>query len=240
MTRASTPGLGDGAAGMIVETVTGGPFATNAYVLANGAGEECVVVDPGIDTGPRLLELCDELRLKPVAVLLTHGHYDHTWAVTEIAGAHALSTWIHASDRWQLRRPAEGVGEPAGTPLLGRTSFEEPDDVTELTDDAETEVANLRLTIRHTPGHTPGSVTFILGQLVLSGDTVLPGKLPAMRFPGADHEALVESVRSVYLVLPDDSLILPGHGDPSTVGRERLANPSFVAAGEAASGKLTR
>ncbi len=105
---------------------------TNCWVVAPGRGEQCVVIDPGIGVTGRLDEVLADNRLHPVAVLLTHGHFDHTFSVLPVCQARDVPAYIHPADRGQLADPWSGVGMVPGTPLLGQLTFAEPDDVREL------------------------------------------------------------------------------------------------------------
>ena len=112
--------------------ITGFPSdatATNCWVVAPGPGEQCVVIDPGLGVGPRLDDVIAENALHPVAVLLTHGHFDHTFSVVPVCQARGVPAYIHPSDRHQLADPWSGLGAPNGTPLFGSLTFAEPDDV---------------------------------------------------------------------------------------------------------------
>ncbi len=130
--------------------------ATNCWVVAAGPGEQCVVIDPGIGVGPRLDEIIAENRLHPVAVLLTHGHIDHTFSVLPVCQARDVPAFIHPADRRQLADPWSGLGAPFGSPLMGVAglTFAEPDDVRLLEDGADLELAGLPLRVEHSPGHT--------------------------------------------------------------------------------------
>src|SRR3712207_4407477 len=138
-----------------------GPWGTNCYVVATRPGAECVVVDPGKDAAAGVAEAVREHRLKPVAVLVTHGHIDHMWCVAPVAGSYDATAYIHPADRHLLADPMAGISaETAGMLLGGRYEFAEPEAVAETRDGDVLELAGLRLTVDHTPGHTPGSITF--------------------------------------------------------------------------------
>jgi glyoxylase-like metal-dependent hydrolase (beta-lactamase superfamily II) len=225
--------------------VTGFPsavFGTNCYVVAPGPGEECLVVDPGIEVVDRLAEVLREQRLRPAAVLLTHGHLDHTFSVTPVCGAHGVAAYVHADDRERLVDP---LAEFASSGLLamleqqfGRAAtWDEPDDVVEISDATPIEVAGLRVDVVHAPGHTAGSVMFALpgvpeeaapedlSRTLLSGDVLFAGSIGRTDLPGGDPSAMQRSLRERVLTQPDDSLVLPGHGPATTIGRERASNP---------------
>jgi hydroxyacylglutathione hydrolase len=226
--------------------VTGFPsavFGTNCYVVAPARGEECLIVDPGIEVVDRLGEVLQEHRLRPAAVLLTHGHLDHTFSVTPVCGAHGVAAYVHPDDRERLVDP---LAEFASSGLLamleqqfGRAAtWAEPDDVVEVGDGTPIEAAGLRLDVVHAPGHTAGSVMFALpgvpddvareddlSRTLLTGDVLFAGSIGRTDLPGGDPTAMQRSLRERVLTQPDDSLVLPGHGPATTIGRERVGNP---------------
>ena len=219
---------------MLIDGFPAGVFATNCFVVAAGRGERCVVVDPGQDARKHLEELLAEHRLKPAAVILTHGHIDHMWSVTPVCGAHDIPAYIHPADRALLADPAAGSG-PQIAQLIGSKVFTEPDEVRELADGGQLgleQALGFDLTVRHTPGHTRGSVTFGLPReaglglpVLFSGDTLFAGSIGRTDLPGGDAGQLLASIRDRVLTLPDDTVVLPGHGEQTTVGRERADNP---------------
>jgi len=140
-----------------------GSFATNCYVVAPGPGEECIIIDPGQDAEPGVTELLAEYRLRPVAVLATHGHVDHIWSVAPVCGAQGIPAYIHPADRDLLSDPAKGFPLQVGQQLFRGLTFTEPDDVIELADGMTLRLAGVELMVDHAPGHTPGSVTFRTG-----------------------------------------------------------------------------
>lgn len=209
---------------MLIAGFPAGSFATNCYVLATGPGSECVVVDPGQDATDGVADLVAEHRLKPVAVLLTHGHIDHIWSVVPVCGAHDVPAYIHPADRALLSDPARGLG-PAGLALLAGLTLTEPDDVRELGIDPVISLAGMDFTVDLTPGHTPGSVTFRLGDAaLLSGDLIFAGSIGRTDLPGGNFDHLMDSLVRVILPLPDQLAVLPGHGPATTVGAERATN----------------
>ena len=210
---------------MLIEGFPAGPPQTNCWVLAPGPGEQCVVVDPGIGAEEALDDLLEAHRLHPVAVLLTHGHFDHTFSVLPVCSARGVPAWIHPADRPQLTDPVTWSGLPPGTPLFGRLTWAEPDDVRTLADGQALELAGLSFTVRHAPGHTAGSVAFEVGAGMLSGDLLFAGSIGRTDLPGGSTEAMSESLTRVVLPLPDETTVWPGHGPVTTVGRERAANP---------------
>jgi glyoxylase-like metal-dependent hydrolase (beta-lactamase superfamily II) len=193
-------------------------------VVAPARGAECVIVDPGQDAQQGIDELLVRYRLKPIAVLLTHGHIDHMWSVAPVCGAKGIPAYVHPDDRELLADPAKGLSLAVGQQLFGGITFTEPDDVRELADGSALSLAGLDFTVRHTPGHTPGSVTFGSENGLFTGDLLFAGSIGRTDLPGGDHQTMLRSLART-LTLPDDTLVLPGHGPQTTIGAERRTNP---------------
>ena len=216
---------------MLVAGFPAGSFAANCFVVAPAAGEECVIIDPGQDAEAGIEEILREHRLKPVAVLLTHGHLDHVWSVAPVCGAKDVPAYIHPDDRDLLTDPAKGLSLNAGQQLFGGLKLSEPDDVKELSDGVTIELAGLTITVDHAPGHTPGSVTFRtppsgdIPDVMFSGDLLFAGSIGRTDLPGGSYEQILSSLARVCLPLPDETVVLPGHGEQTTIGRERATNP---------------
>ena len=211
-------------------------FGTNCYVVAPAPGEDCVVVDPGIGVTQRLDEVLAEHKVNPVAVLLTHGHLDHTFSVTPVCGAHGVSATVHREDRYRLVDPLADLGPAllaALTAEYGRLRWREPEQVVTVEHAQRLAVAGLDVTVSHAPGHTEGSVMFSVARpgepdLLLSGDVLFAGSIGRTDLPGGDHAAMVRSLRTRVLPLADATDVLPGHGPATTIGRERATNPHLL------------
>jgi hydroxyacylglutathione hydrolase len=206
-----------------------GPWQTNCWVVAPGPGEQCVVIDPGADAVDVLDDLLAEHRLHPVAVLLTHGHIDHTFSVVPVCEARDVPAYLHPADRGQLADPWSGLGIPPGTPLLGRLTFAEPADVRPLADGDTLDLAGLELVVREAPGHTPGQVAFGLdapeAPVLFCGDLLFSGSIGRSDLPGGDPEQMARSLSRLVLAAEDATVVHPGHGPSTTIGRERATNP---------------
>jgi hydroxyacylglutathione hydrolase len=220
-------------------------FATNCYILASEPGEECVVVDPGIGVEERVAEMLREYRLRPAAVLLTHGHLDHVYAVTPVCGGEtgvSLPAYIHGDDRYRLRDPLatmdSGLVAMLEQEFGRRATWTEPSNVVELVDGEKVTLAGLDVEIAHAPGHTEGSVMFTLPDVpsqlgsssglsstCLTGDVLFAGSIGRTDLAGGSDAAMRRSLRDVVLPMADDILVLPGHGPSTTIGRERTSNP---------------
>lgn len=206
-----------------VRVVTSSLFEENAYLVSLAGAGECIVVDPGLEPDRIIAEL-EAAGLTPAAILNTHGHADH------IAGNEAMKEqWpaaplvIGAGDAWKLTDAvgnlSAGFGMPIVSPPADRTVNE--GDVVEF--------AGIRWTVFDTPGHSGGHVVFVAEELspmiVLGGDVLFAGSIGRSDFPDGDHETLLNSIREKLFPLPDDAVVLPGHGPATTVGRERRTNP---------------
>jgi glyoxylase-like metal-dependent hydrolase (beta-lactamase superfamily II) len=220
-----------------------GPWGTNCWVVAPAAGEQCVIVDPGKDSVSGIDDALREHRLQPAAVLLTHGHIDHVWSVVPVCGARGIPAYLHPDDRHLLADPTAGISAQTRDMLADLTGgllpSAEPDDVRPLTDGLLLELAGLELRVDHAPGHTRGSVMFGRAAtseqppLLLSGDVLFEGSIGRTDLPGGDHGAMLTSLATKVLPLDDETVVLPGHGSTTTIGRERVANPYLTALAEA-------
>ena len=221
---------------MLIAAFPAGPWGTNCYVVATGPGSECVVIDPGKDAAPGVDEVVRQHSLKPVAVLVTHGHVDHMWCVAPVAGTYDAAAYIHPADRHLLADPMMGMSrETASMMLGGKYEFAEPDRVEELADLQVIDLAGLSFTVDHAPGHTQGSITFRspyqtddVSEVMFSGDLLFAGSIGRTDLPGGDHDAMLRSLRDKVLTLPDDVVVLPGHGEQTSIGRERATNPFLL------------
>jgi glyoxylase-like metal-dependent hydrolase (beta-lactamase superfamily II) len=207
-----------------------GAFQANCYLIAPGEGEPCLIIDPGQDAEEPVAEALRKYRLAPVAALLTHGHFDHMLAVTPICDGNDIPAWIHPEDRELLADPLKGFSPQAAEFFGGRITVREPAEVRELADGTVLELAGLTITVDHTPGHTRGSVVFRSdleegGRLVFAGDTLFAGSIGRTDLPGGNTQTLMDSLRGKLLTLDDDTVVLPGHGGSTTIGRERASNP---------------
>ncbi|GHF39289.1 hydrolase [Streptomyces mashuensis] len=233
---------------MLIAGFPAGAWGTNCYLVAPAAGEECVIIDPGHQAAPGVEEALRKHRLKPVAVVLTHGHLDHVASVVPVCGAHDVPAWIHPADRYMMSDPEKALGRSIGQQLMGELTVGEPDDVKELTDGSRLDLAGLEFTVAHAPGHTKGSVTFRLPEtaatlqeqgcpsVFFSGDLLFAGSVGRTDLPGGDHAEMLQSLARVCLPLDDSTVVLSGHGPQTTIGHERATNPYLreVAAGHGA------
>jgi hydroxyacylglutathione hydrolase len=216
---------------VLIEGFPARMLGTNCFVIAADPGEQCVVVDPGFGVVGELDELIAKHRLHPVAVMLTHGHLDHTFSVLPVCQARDVPAFIHPADRFALADPWATLGQPHGSPIfgVGGLTFAEPDDVRTLDDGGLVEIAGLSFTVRHAPGHTEGSVVLKLDageqDVLFSGDVLFAGSIGRTDLPGGSMPDMLDSLRSVILPMDDEVIVCPGHGPQTTIGRERASNP---------------
>ncbi|MBB5873061.1 glyoxylase-like metal-dependent hydrolase (beta-lactamase superfamily II) [Allocatelliglobosispora scoriae] len=196
------------------------------------------MIDPGIGVVERLDDLLAEHRLHPAAVLLTHGHLDHTFSVAPVCGARGITAYIHPDDRELLADPSKALSMDLTALFAGRLTFTEPDDVAPLTDGLTLALAGLEITVDHAPGHTGGSVLLRMPgddePLCFSGDVLFAGSIGRTDLPGGSMDQMTSSLRSKVLTLDDATIVLPGHGPATTIGRERTTNPYLREAGRPA------
>ncbi|MDQ6936894.1 MAG: MBL fold metallo-hydrolase [Actinomycetota bacterium] len=219
---------------MLVEGFPAQIAGTNCWVVAPGPGEQCVVIDPGVGVGPRLDDLLAARRLHVAAVLLTHGHLDHTFSVVPVCQAREVAAYIHPADRAQLADPWSGLGLPYGSPMFGveGLTFAEPADVRALADGELIELAGLTLQVEHAPGHSAGSVVFGTtaggpddAPVLFSGDLLFAGSIGRMDLPGGSESDMSASLKRVVLPRADETVVHAGHGASTTIGQERATNP---------------
>ena len=216
-------------------------FDTNCYVIAPAAGQECLVVDPGVGVVETLREVLAEHRLRPAAVLLTHGHVDHVYSVTPVCGADTAA-YIHADDRYRLT-DLLARGNPGLVAMLEQqfgtaATWTEPSTVVQIGDGTRLTLAGIDVDVVHAPGHTEGSVMFgidrvpdgirdqvDLDRTMVTGDVLFAGSIGRTDLPGGDPAAMQRSLREKVLPLPDTTLVLPGHYQATTMAHERATNP---------------
>ena len=218
---------------MLIDRVIAPYFETNCWILAVGTGNECIIVDPGM-AKPNLVneieQKVSELKLKPVAVFITHGHLDHTFSVLPLTKQVPMRTFVTGDDRFLLTDPMGaldrgGVSEQF-LKAFGVEKFKEPDEIVELEDFSTFEVAGMKITSIFAPGHTKGSVIFIVDdKQLISGDVLFAGSIGRTDLPTGSASQMRKTLRDRILTLPDSLNVLPGHGGQTTIGTERVRNP---------------
>lgn len=211
---------------MLVASFAAPMFATNCWVIATEPGAECVVIDPGMpDVSHQLTQILDEFSLKPVAIIATHGHLDHTFSIAPIADGYNIPAYIHSQDRAALIHPERCLSSEFAATLAGM-EFVEPRDVRELRHGELLDLVGLSFRAIHAPGHTTGSLMFeVSDEILISGDVLFAGSIGRTDQPTGSAKDMEESLRKKVLPLPDHLRVLPGHGPETTIAHERTNNP---------------
>jgi hydroxyacylglutathione hydrolase len=203
---------------MNYEILIVGPLETNCYLVYCQETLECAVVDPGADADKIFLMIARK-SLKPVLILNTHGHVDHIGANKSIKEKFNIPLYIHSADSPLL----EDVQQSEMAIFLGAMDSPSPDHL--LNDGDKIKIGKSFLRVIHTPGHSPGSVSFLGEGFLLSGDTLFFGGVGRTDLPGGSWKEMESSIKNKILTMPDEMVILPGHGPFTTVGQEKRANP---------------
>ncbi|MBK8004803.1 MAG: MBL fold metallo-hydrolase [Gemmatimonadetes bacterium] len=200
-----------------------GQFAENCYILADRETRRAVLVDPGEDPALFLAEL-GRRGLTLEAIWLTHGHVDHIMGVAEVKAATGVPVYLHPADRALY----DALPQQGGWMGLVLEAPPPPDH--QLADGQVLHLGRHAFTVRHTPGHSPGSVSFVGPDIILGGDVLFSGSIGRTDLPGGDFATLLQSIQSVFLTLPDSTVVLSGHGPETTIGVERMTNPFLTGA----------
>ena len=232
--------------GPVLEAARLGAWATNCIVLGDRARGEAVVVDPGQRGEAAVPVLLERVGLRAIAILLTHAHLDHLWAAPALARTLDVPVHLHPDDAWLWERPEAAFG-PQGAQLAAGFGFADWDtttvDIRPLADGQRLALAGLSIDVHHTPGHTPGHVVFTTedlagapmrldgrplaatGTVLLSGDLLFAGSIGRTDLAGGDPAAMTRSLAATMAGCTDPTVVVPGHGDATTIGEERRSNP---------------
>lgn len=209
---------------MILETFPVGPLHCNCVIIADERSKDALVLDPG-DEIERVFETLERHGLKARAIAATHGHIDHVGGFAELKRLTGAPAFLHDADHplyEELAMQAQwlGIAPPSVTPLDGG-----------LDEAKGLDVGGVRFDVKHTPGHSPGSVSLIVPletPLLLSGDTLFAGSIGRTDLWGGSFDEIIRSIRAKLLTLPDETVVIPGHGPRTTIGIERRTNPFLI------------
>ena len=211
---------------MLVESFAAPMFATNTWIIAPAQGSECLIFDAGMpDTTLEVAEIIERFNLKPVAIIATHGHLDHTFSIRPVADGYAIPAYIHSEDRVLLEHPERAISADFAA-TLNDMDFIEPANVRELRNGDQIEIIGMKVQAIHAPGHTRGSMIFTIdNEILVSGDVLFAGSIGRTDLPTGSSKDMEESLRNRILPLDDSLRVLPGHGGETTIGHERRTNP---------------
>ena len=226
---------------VLLASFPAGPLQANCYFLASAAGADCAIVDPGMDSIESVERALSEYQLNPVAVLITHGHFDHMWQAAEVANRYGATVWIHPADAHLLERPLDAISNESESMLRAQFGFDRdveltpPNVIGEAVDGAEIHIGSLTVRVHHVPGHTPGTVIYAVdyegeedySQIMFTGDFVFAGAIGRTDLVGGSMHQMNDSLRWL-LTQTDDTVLLPGHGPQSTLAMERRTNPFLL------------
>lgn len=203
---------------MILETLEVGPYASNCYIVGSETSKEGMIIDPG-EEGQHILQKVTELGLDTKLIVLTHGHLDHIGGLTEVKAATGVPVCVHSGDtRFIQERPLQSMLTGAAYPAV-------PPVDRWLNGGDRLDIGDLHFLVLHTPGHSQGSICLLGDGVLFSGDTLFNYGIGRTDLPGGSYSQLIESIHTKLLVLPDDTVVYPGHGPPTTIGAERRGNP---------------
>jgi len=208
---------------MILKALAVGPFASNCYLVGSETSKKGIIIDPGAEADT-ILDAVSRLGLTIEQIVVTHSHIDHVAALKEVKESTGADFVIHEDEAES--EMLQGLGRQLsglmGTPF---ESLPKPDRLLHGGDVIE--VDGLRFTILHTPGHSPGGISLLGDGVVFTGDTLFNFGIGRTDFPGCSYSQLMDSIQTKLMVLPDETVVLPGHGSQTTIGTERQWN-SFL------------
>jgi glyoxylase-like metal-dependent hydrolase (beta-lactamase superfamily II) len=198
--------------------VPAGVYAANCYIIYSKTTKDGIIVDPGGDADD-LSSYVKRNDLNIKHIILTHGHGDHIGGVIGLKASLGATVMIHEEDKDMLMDGEKNLS----TSMAMGTVEVEPDVL--LRDGDIIEIGDLKIEIIHTPGHTKGSICIKIGENIITGDTLFAGSIGRTDLFGGDYDSIIKSIKEKLMVYSDEVQVFPGHGTPSTVGRERVSNP---------------
>jgi hydroxyacylglutathione hydrolase len=201
---------------LAVDKLELGPYSVNCYILSDNG--QAVIIDPGFD--PATIEnLIRDRKIDVKEIIITHGHVDHIMGLPRIKKFTGALVLIHQNDAVMLTDPKINLSAFYASPFF-------TDDADGFLDEGDIiNIGRFQLKVIHTPGHSPGSISLLTEEMVFTGDTLFSGSIGGTDFPGADYQTLISSIKNKLLTLPGGTIVYPGHGPDTTIGKERTSNP---------------
>lgn len=205
---------------MIIETLVVGPFGANCYIVGSSATKQGLIIDPG-DEEEVILKTVRQMGLSISLIVVTHVHIDHIGALSQVKNTTKAGFALHEAEKNYF-----SAGLNRMLTSFGLESSESPPQPDRLLKDGDLiEVGDLQFKVLHTPGHSPGGICLYGHGMVLTGDTLFNFGIGRTDFPGGNYKQIIKSINNKLLVLPDETIVYPGHGPSSTIGKERKGNP---------------
>ena len=204
---------------LIVKGIVVGVFQENCWVVGNRRTGEAICIDPG-DQASEILAMARDMGVNIKAIANSHAHIDHILGVAEVQRQTGAKFYMHEGER-----PIAAGAGALSLRLTGQAAEDPPDADFQPVDGDEIEVEGVKLRVIHTPGHTPGSLSYYTDGLLFSGDTLFAGSIGRTDLPGGDYDQEMASIIDKLLVLPDETIVLPGHMNETRIGVEKEMNP---------------
>ena len=207
---------------MIIKYKALGPIETNCYVVKNSENNDALIIDPSANA-ESIIQLVDELDAKPVAVLLTHAHFDHIAALDDIMKHYQIDVYSHPIEHSWLKDSSKNGSNKYISFGLPEISFQSVNPI-QLTAGTHN-IKGFNIDVRHTPGHSPGSLTFVFEKFAVVGDTLFKEGIGRTDLYQGEENTLIKSIHEQLLTLDEEMIIYPGHGAKTTIGQELDTNP---------------
>ena len=205
---------------MILKTLVVGPFASNCYIVGSESSKHGLIIDPGAEA-KLILKTVNDLGLTISLIVVTHAHIDHIGALAPVKESTGAKFAIHEAEA----AASLGMFSRMLSSMTGG-SFTQPPKPDRLLKDRDTiEVADLKFTVLYTPGHSPGGISLYGHGILFSGDTLFNYGIGRTDFPGCSYEQIMDSIKNKLMILPDETIVYPGHGPSTTIGEEKRGNP---------------